>query len=196
MFWTAVAIASGLYAVMLIWSLPIISADAGGLPPFDMRPGGHTFEEAKTFLGMLSDEGNVFYRNIQQRLDIAFPFFQSLATGWAIYRLSPARLGKWRAGLALPGVPGMVLDTVEKPMGGLLEPGEQGLTPHMVARARFYSQMKAAVITAVSLILPFYTRHVAGPPTPRLTTRLGSSFTTTLQSSHYIKLRRGPLLQK
>ena len=154
LFWTAIAIALGLYAVMLLWSLPKITADAGGLPAFDMRPGGYSFEEAKQFLALLSEEGNAFYRTVQQRLDIPFPFFQALASGWAIYLLAPAPWGKWRTVLGLSALPGMVLDYVENAhVAELLRAGAEGITPQMVASASFYSQMKAVFVTAGMLVL-------------------------------------------
>ena len=45
--WTALAVAACLYATMTLWTLPEIAQAAGGLPPFDMRPGGYDFDEAR-----------------------------------------------------------------------------------------------------------------------------------------------------
>ena len=60
----------GLYLVMLLWSLPKIAAEAGGLTPFDMRPGGYSLAEARAFLAALSPEGTAFYLGVQHRLDM------------------------------------------------------------------------------------------------------------------------------
>jgi len=39
-FWMIFAVMMGVYLVMVLWSLPLIMADAGGLPAFDLRPTG------------------------------------------------------------------------------------------------------------------------------------------------------------
>ena len=40
-FWTLFAATVIVYAVMMMWSLPIIATQAGGLTPFDLRPAGY-----------------------------------------------------------------------------------------------------------------------------------------------------------
>ena len=154
MFWLVASIAAALYAIMIIWSLPKISAEAAGLLAFDLRPGGYDFEEARTFIRQLSTEGNAFYRKVQHRLDIAFPFFQALATGWATFLLSPANWGNWRFGLAIVAVPGMVFDFLENiHVAAMLIAGADGISEKLVERASFYSQMKAGSVTVALILL-------------------------------------------
>ena len=43
-YWAIVAVTITNYLLMILWSLPKISQMAGGRVPFDMRPGGYSFE--------------------------------------------------------------------------------------------------------------------------------------------------------
>ena len=152
-FWAVVAAALAVYAAMVLWSIPRIQAEAGGLPVFDMRPGGYGIEEARAFLTALSDEGRDFYLRVQHRLDLIYPALLALATGWALLRLAPGG-GAWRL-LALVPVPGMVFDWLENgAVARMLTAGPEGLTAAMVERASFWSQLKAGFTTgSLSLLL-------------------------------------------
>jgi hypothetical protein len=46
MFWALFSATLMVYGTMILWSLPTISAAAGGLVPFDMRPSGYDYAEA------------------------------------------------------------------------------------------------------------------------------------------------------
>ncbi len=72
-FWIMFAVMLGVYLVMVLWSLPLLMADAGGLPAFDLRPAGYSHDEAQAFLAALSPEGRAFYLDVQQWLDTAYP---------------------------------------------------------------------------------------------------------------------------
>lgn len=72
-FWLSFAVAMGIYLTMVLWSVPFIVQNSGGQAPFDMRPMGYSLDDAKGFLGALSDEGRAFYLDVQQKLDIAYP---------------------------------------------------------------------------------------------------------------------------
>ena len=96
LFWGLFGLTFAIYAAMLGWSLPVVAAAAGGLVPFDMRPGGYGFADAHAFLVALSPEGARFYVNIQQKLDIAYPGLLALTLLFAIAALLPRRLGAWR----------------------------------------------------------------------------------------------------
>src|SRR5438128_217060 len=105
LFWSLFGITLGVYGVMLGWSLPTISNAAGGLAPFDMRPGGYSFAEAQTFLSALTTEGAEFYVNVQQRLDVAYPALITLTLFLSIAAMAPRLFGQWRwvmAAVALP----------------------------------------------------------------------------------------------
>jgi hypothetical protein len=143
-FWLVVAATLGVYLVMVLWSIPRISAEAGGLPVFDLRPGGYTFEEARAFLAALSPEGARSTRRpapARRRLSGA-------ARGHARL-VDPApragRWGIWRHGL---------LAATAIARHGLRLPGKPRRRPHadprpgrhragLVETASFHSQAKA-----------------------------------------------------
>lgn len=154
LFWLLVVLTLGVYMTMLVWSIPAISAAAGGLPIFDMRPGGYSFAEARAFLAALTPEGAAFYTNVQHRLDMAYPVLLALTLFWSIIRLAPGRWGSVRWLLAATALPGMVFDYRENAaVAGLLEAGAGGITPEMVASASLQSQLKAGLTTLAMVIL-------------------------------------------
>ena len=72
-FWLTFAATIVVYAIMVVWSLPTITASADGQVPFDLRPLGYSYDEARAFLLALSDEGRHFYTAVQHRLDHIYP---------------------------------------------------------------------------------------------------------------------------
>src|SRR5690606_15213956 len=110
------------------WTLPTLSAAAGGLAPFDMRPGGYGFAEAAAFLGALSPDGRHFYETVQHRLDIAYPGLLALTLFLAIAAAAPRPLGLWRYALAAPAFGVAVFDWLENAaVAGMLRAGVEGL---------------------------------------------------------------------
>lgn len=73
LFWAMFAVAMGIYLVMVLWTLPAISAAAGGLPVFDLRPRGYGPEEARAFLVALDEAGRALYLGPQAGLDLIYP---------------------------------------------------------------------------------------------------------------------------
>ena len=157
LFWFVIAVTLADYCVMIFWSIPKISAQAGGLTVFDMRPGGYSFDEAKTFLAALSPEGAAFYINVQHKLDAAYPALLALTLGWAILRLAPANWGLWRWLLAATALPGTVFDYRENlDVSSMLKLGPNGITPQLVEAASLHSQLKVvstSVAMAILLVL-------------------------------------------
>jgi hypothetical protein len=150
LFWLLFAVTMAVYGTMLGWSLPAISAAAGGLVPFDLRPGGYGLADAQQFLTALSANGASFYRNVQHRLDMAFPALIGLTMFFALAALLPARLGGWRYLIALPALFATAFDYVENRMVGLmLEAGAAGLTPELVGTASTTTQIKSIITTVV-----------------------------------------------
>jgi hypothetical protein len=153
-FWLLFAATVGLYFAMMLWSLPRIAEEAGGLPAFDLRPTGYSFEDARAFLAALTPQGNVFYRNTQHLLDLIFPGLLAALLYWAIAVLLPTRLGGWRWVLPLPVLVIALFDWAENhAVGGLLEAGAGGLTPEMAATASRWSVFKAAGSTVAYTVL-------------------------------------------
>lgn len=153
-YWIVFAVTFAVYGTMLAWSLPTVAASAGGLTPFDMRPGGYSYAEAEAFLAALTTEGAAFYRDVQLRLDIVYPPLLAVSVGWAIWWLLPPGWGFWRAFAVLPAVGGMIFDCMENnAINGLLQVGAAGLTEQMVSSASLYSQAKAMASTVSFLLL-------------------------------------------
>ncbi len=80
-----------LYLIIVLWSLPMIAGEAGGILPFDLRPRGYSLDEAGAFLNALSDAGRAQYLGPQRWLDIVFPVslacalivtFRASFSGW------------------------------------------------------------------------------------------------------------------
>ncbi len=154
LFWLVVAIAVGLYVIMIGWSLPRLFAGAQNLPPFDLRPRGYGYADAKAYLVVLGPKNIAFYVGVQLKLDMAFPLFQTLATAWAIYRLTPASWSIWRHGLAATTLPGMIFDYQENwQIGNMLAIGADALPRDLVAQASMASQLKAVFVTIATSIL-------------------------------------------
>lgn len=145
-FWLVFAVTLGVYLVMLLWTLPAITAAAGGLTPFDLRPTGYGLDEARAFLAALSPEGTALYRNVQQRLDIAYPALLAATLALAILRLAPAGASCWL--LATTALPGMVFDYLENAsVATMLDVGAAALTPELAATASRWTLLKSAFST-------------------------------------------------
>ncbi len=71
-YWGLVAATVLVYAAMVFWSLPGVMAGAGGLVPFDMRPGGYSAEAARAFLAALDPAATARYLRVQHLLDTLF----------------------------------------------------------------------------------------------------------------------------
>ena len=157
LFWFVAAVTLAVYCVMIFWSIPRISTQAGGLTVFDMRPGGYSFDQAKAFLAALSPAGAAFYADVQHKLDTAYPALLALTLGWSILRLAPANWGLWRWLIAATALPGMVFDYRENlDVSSMLKLGPNGITPQLVEAASRHSQLKAistSISTAILLVL-------------------------------------------
>jgi len=151
--WTALAVAACLYAAMTLWTLPEIAQAAGGLPPFDMRPGGYDFDEAQAFLSALSEKGRTLYLGPQQRLDLVFPAALALGLGLALYRLAPLNRFCRLLFAAIPFI-GMVFDDLENAaVRAMLVTGPSALQPEQVETASRFTTAKAVFDSAAYALL-------------------------------------------
>lgn len=149
-FWALFAVTLAVYAVMLIWTLPAIMAAAGGLPPFDMRPGGYSFEDARAYLAALTADGRMLYLGPQHMLDLAYPVLITLTLYFAFAGLLPARWGVLRWLVPLPALPIAVFDYLENAaVTAMLEAGPDRLTPELVATASGWTVLKSGLSTIV-----------------------------------------------
>lgn len=150
-----VALTLALYGVMVAWSLPVIAAAAGGLMPFDMRPGGYSFAEAKAFLAALSADGRAFYLGVQHRLDTAYPAMLAVVLALGGFGLAGVGARRWLARLiALAAMIGAAADYLEnRAVAAMLNAGPDGLAPDMVAFASRWTLLKSGATTVAMVLL-------------------------------------------
>ena len=55
------AVTSFIYGAMIFWTLPAISAGAGGLAPLDTRAFGYSYDEVHAFLNALTPHARGIY---------------------------------------------------------------------------------------------------------------------------------------
>ncbi len=150
-FWMMFAVMLGVYLVMVLWSLPLIAMDAGGLPAFDMRPTGYSYDEAQAFLAALSPDGRAFYLDVQQWLDTAYPALLGVTLVMAFGVLFRGVL-RWAA--IVFALAGAVFDYLENAaVAEMLRVGSEGVTPDMVATASRWTLLKSGAVTLAMLML-------------------------------------------
>ena len=77
------------YAMMLVYSMPKLFGAADGLWPFDLRIMGYSAQDATQYVNTISNEGRLFYLEVQQMLDTFFPALFALSLIVTLYRLAP-----------------------------------------------------------------------------------------------------------
>ena len=112
-FWVLFTATALVYAVMVLWSLPKISAMAGGLAPFDMRPTGYSLDEATVFLEALTDEGRAFYLSTQHWLDTLYPPLLALTLAIGLRMMSPVQSPAINLSLGVIPILAMLADLFE-----------------------------------------------------------------------------------
>ena len=94
--WLVVVLLAGngaLWAVMFFGTLAHLQALAGGAAPFDIRPLGYSYEEARSFLAATGEQGRAYYLSRQLILDTVYPPFYAVSRALALWWLTmPGRL--------------------------------------------------------------------------------------------------------
>jgi len=153
-FWLVFALAMAVYVVMVAWSLPTVSAAAGGLAPFDLRPGGYTFEEAREFLRALSPAGKAHYLYVQHPLDYVYPPLITATLYLGIALLTPDAAGRWRWVIGVVALPIVAFDYLENlAVARLLQLGADRATPTAVATASRWTLLKSGFSTVAMTLL-------------------------------------------
>ena len=142
-YWAVVAVTVANYLTMVLWSLPLVSEMAGGGVPFDMRPGGYSFEEARVFLSAMSSEGREFYLNTQQLLDFFYPTLFAITVSIALIHLMPRYWG-WI--LALVAIAAGGFDHLENGAVAIM----LGVTPDLVTEAMVSSASNWTLAKSIS----------------------------------------------
>lgn len=152
-FWVSFVAATLVYAAMVGWSLPRISAGAGGLLPFDMRPAGYSLDEARAFVTALSPEARGFYLSTQHLLDTLYPPLMALTLGLGLWILSPAKTTMAKLlPLGLP-VLAMIADLAENALVRdllAIDPAKLDAGPVMMASA---ATVVKSLFTGLAMIL-------------------------------------------
>ena len=140
-FWLSFVAAITIYLIMALWSVPFIAHQAGGQVPFDMRPMGYSLSDAQNFLGALSQDGRVFYLDVQQKLDIAYPALLGLAL---ILGLQLALRRPWGTVFGLVALMATAADYFENYIvAGMLQTPPDSLDAATVQVASFLTMSKS-----------------------------------------------------
>lgn len=153
-FWLLFAVTAAVYGTMVLWSLPRISAAAGGLAPFDLRPRGYSVTEAQAFLAALKDDGRHFYAAVQHRLDWLYPALLAATLYSAIAALLPGPRGTWRWFVAAPVIAVMLFDYAENAaVAALLAADPAAIDAAAVERASTWTVLKSNTTAAATIVL-------------------------------------------
>ncbi len=149
-FWLMFAVMMGVYLTMALWSIPKIVTDAGGLLAFDLRPMGYSFDEARAFITVLSDQGRAFYLDVQQMLDSAYPALMAVVLVMAFTHL----LRGWQRWVAIVlALAGAGFDYMENAAVAVMLRAGDGLTETMVTTASGWTVLKSGAVTLALLAL-------------------------------------------
>lgn len=168
-YWVLFGTALGVYLVMVLWSLPVISEQAGGLVPFDLHPFGYSGDEAREFLAALSPQGRQFYLGPQHWLDTFYPILLGIviAVPFVLYTRKWPLVIRFTGLLAL--AVGVSADYLENAaVAQLLQMDQDKVTDAVVAVSSGWTMAKAAGTTVA---FAFLLAAFAGLAVKRMTTR-------------------------
>ncbi|MEM7283749.1 MAG: hypothetical protein AAF438_19210 [Pseudomonadota bacterium] len=150
-YWVVVAAAVTNYLIMVLWSLPLVSEMADGGVPFDMRPGGYSFDDALVFLSIIDDAGREFYLDTQQLLDLFYPTLFAITVAIPLVRFVPRHWGWTLAAIAIAAG---VFDYLENgAVAVLLTTEPESVTETMVFTASNWTLAKSISTTIASVAL-------------------------------------------
>jgi hypothetical protein len=153
-YWGLVAATVLVYAAMVFWSLPGVMAGAGGLVPFDMRPGGYSAEAARAFLAALDPAATARYLRLQHLLDTLFPPLMAASMALPFWWLGAGWPGLLRAGLtALPVLAGLADWAENGLVRAMLLAGPDGVSDGLIGWASLATVTKSALTASASVLL-------------------------------------------
>ncbi len=148
-YWVIFVAAFAVYAVMVVWTLPAITTEAGGLTPFDLRPRGYSLAEAQAFVDALSGRGRDLYTGPQRLLDLFYPGLLALVLLGAILTLVAGR--GMRATLIVMTFIGMAADYAENyRIGEML--GWNGPLPEELVKAASTLTVTKSTMTGLVML--------------------------------------------
>jgi len=155
-------LSAALWLVLAFVTVPRLEQLAGGLAPFDVRPRGYGYVEARTLLKALDEEGRAYYLNPELVLDSFFPplyaAFGVLALWWLTM---PGRVCDgavpigWRVTLVALPVAELVFDGAENICIATMIWRWPDLSGRLVHIASLATQLKyvAVALTLGSLVV-------------------------------------------
>ena len=158
----ALLLASGiLWAVIAFGTLAHLQRLAGGLPPFDIRPLGYSYADAREFLAALGPQGRAYYLYPELVLDSFFPPLYALSLALALWWLTmPGRLRAgttptvWRWTLvAIPLVMAAVDGGVENVCIARMLWRWPDLAPGLVHLASLATQVKSLLLAVTAMMM-------------------------------------------
>jgi hypothetical protein len=157
----ALLVASGLlWAVMFFGPLAQLSHLAGGAAPFDVRPFGYSYDEARAFLSAIGEQGRHYYGYRELPLDMIYPPLYAVSRGLALWWLTmPGRVRaaplrrRWRFALAAIPVVMASLDMIENVCIARMLSTWPELSPALVQVASLATRVKimAGALTELSM---------------------------------------------
>ena len=142
-FWFLLGATLVVYSFLIFIFGPRLDAAAGGLPVFDLRIGGYTFEEAKTYLAALTPEGRDIYLGPVRLIDTIFPGLLAATLYCALVVLLRPWLGSNARFVAILPIVPAIFDWLENAaVAAMLRAGADGVTPEMVETASRWTVVK------------------------------------------------------
>jgi hypothetical protein len=82
-----------MWAVMFFGPLAHLAHLAGGMTPFDIRPKGYSYTEARAFLEAIGEQGRRYYFSPELVIDTFYPPLYAVSRGLALWWLTmPGRV--------------------------------------------------------------------------------------------------------
>ena len=149
-----------LWAAMFFGTLAHLQLLAGGAAPFDIRPLGYSYQDAKAFLAAIGEAGRAYYLNPQLVLDTFYPPLYALSRSLALWWLTaPGRLYpgpvpvRWRWTAAAVPIFMACLDGVENVCIAKMLWAWPDLSPGLVRVSSLATRLKfiAGMLTEISM---------------------------------------------
>ena len=147
--WTSGVLTAAICIVMNTVLIPMIEASTEGIRCFDMQSTGYTYETAKRFLELLSEQGRSTYLHVQLPLDFLYPVAYTAFFMAALKVLS----GKaWP--LIVPGA--LAACDVAENVCSILMLRAMDVTPGLAAFASAVTVAKSALMTLTFVLLAVF----------------------------------------
>jgi hypothetical protein len=146
--WLVFAVAAAAaYGWVVLGVGPRLMAAGGGLPPFDLRPGGYDVAAAAAYLDRIGDAGRAWYAHRVIPADLAFAALFTAALGLGARLLS----ARW---LVVPAaLPGLIDLAENLALRALLTAPPGPPDPALVARASALTQAKWVALAVSAAVL-------------------------------------------